>query len=399
MLIIIANDHAHVAGGASEVAIREAILLKEGGHKVLFLACVLPVDDRLRRANIEVIATGQAELKEKNGASGIAEGIWNFNLSRVVADLAARYKRDKVVLHVHSFSKALTSSLFVYAHRAGWRILLTLHDYFVACPNGGFYDYQNERICHLSGLGVRCVLVNCDKRRYAHKVFRVLRNSALMFSGALRGVDGFVCLSESSQNILSKHLAGKRIFHLKNPSGFSKKKINSVAEKNTFSYVGQLSHEKGPDIIANVANQMGLGLELAGEGALRNILVGTGGTIKVLGWQKSEEVGKLLDRSRCLLFPSRWYEVQPLAPLEAMAKGVPIIVSGCSAAREYVDKSGGGMIVNDVESLEEWKACIRKMLLPEVAEAMGRAAYEWFWSAWPDNKAHVEALVEIYGEL
>ena len=82
------------------------------------------------------------------------------------------------MLHLHGYTKALTTTPALAAHRAGFTVVCTLHDFFSACPNGAFFDYRRERPCTLRAMSTACVSRNCDKRHPAHKAYRVLRGVA-----------------------------------------------------------------------------------------------------------------------------------------------------------------------------------------------------------------------------
>ena len=68
----------------------------------------------------------------------------------------------KTIVHVHGWTKSLSSSVVQEALQRDFQIVISLHDYFVACPNGGFYNYKKKHICRLKPLSKACVLSNCD---------------------------------------------------------------------------------------------------------------------------------------------------------------------------------------------------------------------------------------------
>ena len=82
----------------------------------------------------------------------------------------------RTVVHLHGYTKALTTSPVRAARRAGVPVVCTLHDFFSACPNGAFFDYGSQAPCIRRALSMGCITARCDKRAYVHKLFRVMRS-------------------------------------------------------------------------------------------------------------------------------------------------------------------------------------------------------------------------------
>jgi glycosyltransferase involved in cell wall biosynthesis len=72
-------------------------------------------------------------------------------------------------------------------------------------------------------------------------------------------------------------------------------------------------------------------LRIAGAGPLEGSLEGT----RHLGWLGPERLAQALRESRALLFPSRWQEPFGILGLEALAQGVPVIVTARGGAPDW----------------------------------------------------------------
>ncbi len=55
----------------------------------------------------------------------------------------------------------------------------TIHEYFLFCPNGGFYNYQTQKACPLTPMSAQCLTTNCDSRSYPQKLWRVARQAIM----------------------------------------------------------------------------------------------------------------------------------------------------------------------------------------------------------------------------
>jgi glycosyltransferase involved in cell wall biosynthesis len=131
----------------------------------------------------------------------------------------------------------------------------------------------------------------------------------------------------------------------------------------TIGFAGRLVPEKGMEVLLNAAVKLhgrwriiaaGTGPEQIRLEALAEKL-GIGSRIEWLGMIPQMELQELWPRIDCVVQPSRpnngWVESYSYATVEAMAWGVPAVVSDCGALPELV--GGAGMVVppGDVAAL------------------------------------------------
>ena len=147
--IVIINDFDYVQGGASKVAIDTANLLSDE-YNVYFFSGDSNQSSTLKE-NIKKVCTNQGEtLKDKNKLRGIINGIYNFKAKNQLKKLLSTLDENETIIHVHGWTKCLSSSVFDISWKLGFKLVLTMHDYFTACPNGGYFNYKkNERVIFL----------------------------------------------------------------------------------------------------------------------------------------------------------------------------------------------------------------------------------------------------------
>jgi glycosyltransferase involved in cell wall biosynthesis len=140
----------------------------------------------------------------------------------------------------------------------------------------------------------------------------------------------------------------------------------------TALWVGTNPALKGLDITIKAAEIAGINL----------IVVGTEGKstkyTKYLGRVRPEDMNNIYNRADLLLFPS-FYESYPIVPLEAMASGLPVVVSEASHV-EIMKNGREGYIVKSHKPKDYAKA-IEKVI--DTRKKLGKAArrtakrYDW----------------------
>ena len=398
--VIILNDYAYINGGASKVAIDEAVGLAEAGVKVIFFAACGSICEELKNANLEVICLGQNELINagKNPLS-MLQGLWNFAAARELKKLLKQLDKNNIIIHLHGYTKALSSSVVRVAHEQKFKTICTLHDFFTACPNGAFFDYISCKPCQKSAISIGCVVRNCDKRGYHHKIYRVVRGLTQKYIGRLpKNIKNYIPLSQQSVDLLRPYLPkDAKFFPLENPISALKSPPINVRKNSKIIFVGRLDAEKGIEILLEAAKKTQSQLTFVGDGALQQ-LAKNQENCRVTGWVSPAQVRAELAKARVLVFPSLWYETYGLVVAEAAAMGIPSIVSDISAAAERVQNgiTGWHFTSGDAGDLARILELIKD---DEMVEKAGIAAYNDFWKNPQILTQHIEKLIEIYNSL
>lgn len=395
--VLVLNDFCYVQGGASKVAIDEAVALAQSGARVTFVGAVGPVCAALMDAPLETVCLGQAELLSAGKhPAALVQSMWNGTARRRIADILRTRDAARTVVHLHGYTKALSTSPMLAVRDAGFAAVCTLHDFYAACPNGAFFDFKRQEPCTRRALSASCMAANCDKRAYAHKLFRIARGlaqrDAARFPASVRD---YITLSDRSASILRDYLPRDARMHaLGNVIDATQAPPVDAAVSQDIVFVGRLDIEKGVLLLAQAAAAAGLPVTFVGDGPLRQEVEATPG-MSVTGWLPSAEVKRHLAAARCLAFPSLWYEAYGLVVAEAAAQGVPAIVSDISAAAERVVHGQTGWHVRSGDS-EAWRAALLQSRDDIAIRAAGAAAYAAFWADPPTPAAHTAGLQAIY---
>ena len=399
--VIIVLDHANVTGGQAKVAFDSAHGLKQAGHNPIIFAAAGPVDAGLTAAGIEVVCLGQADLL--GNASKLAaavQGVWNFRAAAALRDLLARMPRENTVVHVHGWAKALSPSIAGPIIASKLAAIYTIHEYFLFCPNGGFYNYQKGHVCKLEPMSAACLSTHCDSINYPRKLWRSARQLVMTQVANLPGAfSDYITISRFQVGIVAGRLpGGVRLHDVSNPIAVENLGPKPEAASGEVIFVGRISPEKGPFLFAGAARKAGLVPVVVGDGPVAGELAARYPEARILGWKSPYEVKNLMRSARALVFPSLWYEGQPLTVLEAKGLGTPVIVSDGCAGREEIEDGVSGLWFKstDVDALA---AALGRVGDDGLVRSMSKAAYDSFWSNPPTLERHVGAICGIYREM
>lgn len=337
--VITVSDYGQINGGNAKVAIESATALANiVEESILFCAVGENFEDLLSK-NVKVICLNQYDiLNNPNRFKAVFQGLWNEKARRKFKKLLQTKNPDETIIHVHSWSNALSSSIFKTAENLGFKVVITIHDYFLACPNGGFYNYKKNHICKLTPLSLKCILCNCDSRKYLHKIWRIFRQLILNNSIKKRKNISYIFISDFCENILTQYINPNKRYRVNNPIEIKNRVKTDAPNNDIYLYIGRLSEEKGIRIFCEAVTKTGLKGVVIGDGYLREELAETYKNIEFIGWQPYEKIREYILRGRCLVFPSIWYECSPLTIPEVQAFGLPCLVSDCCAGKDFVSK-------------------------------------------------------------
>lgn len=398
--VFVLNDYSAPNGGSSVVALLSARELAQRGSRVTLFTAKGPKAEP--EFGMRTVCLEQEEIsKDPNRLRAVAKGLHNVSAARALRRELAGQDRARTVVHVHTYTKALSSSVIAAALDLGFPVVLSLHDYFITCPTGSFFQHQQSRICDLRPLSWNCLVSKCDRRHFAHKQWRVartfLQNQVLKLD---RRIKHFVGVSDFSVRLIKPLLpAAARVFTIRNPVSCRDFGPAPVGENEDFLFIGRFSPEKGPQLFAKAAEKLGIPAVFIGDGDLGQKLRRLCPGARFTGWLADTEVRDWLRRARCLVFPPLWYETLGMVVVEAASAGVPAIIASRCAATDFVRHGQTGLVFEhgSVDSLCDRLAELRKD--GGKARRLGEASYRWYWDDPWTVERHVDELLHLYDRI
>ncbi|OYW62274.1 MAG: hypothetical protein B7Z40_17325 [Bosea sp. 12-68-7] len=399
MRCVIVSDFGAVNGGAAKVAIESARGLAEAGVDVVFACAIGPVSPRLGHPRIDVQRFEGEEIWKVGGRIAAArQGIWNAAAHAFLTTLLERQPPGTIV-HLHQWTKAFSPAAIAAAGESGLPVAVTLHDYFSFCPTGGYFDFKAGRPCARRPMSGGCMAANCDRESYAHKLVRVARQ--WRSDEALRALAQplFIHVSDFARDVARPFLPRQgRHLVVENMMEAQKRPPADVAGNRHALFLGRFTQEKAGDVLARAAREAGMPVRFVGEGPLHAEILQANPAADFGAWLPAERVFEEIERARCLVLPSLWYEPGPLVVAEARSRGVPVVLARTTGPAGWIRDGGDGLLVDggDVAGLA---AALVQLQDDDTARRMGEAAYRHYWADPLTVERHVARTVSAYETL
>lgn len=401
MTVLVVTDACILDGGVAKVVLDSVRLLRAKGVPVVIFCGGSEIDANFKSLGVPIVTCGQYELKDvRHRYLTMIKGLWNWTIAERLKRFLSEFDPKDTAVHIHTWSKILSPAVFSVLRKSGFKTVMTCHGYNLSCPNGAQYDFQMQRVCPLKGCGLRCLVRNCDARCYAHKIWRWVRQCVVLAQLRKFPALRLVTISDREQSHLHDQIGNRHEFiRINNPMVFPFEAVVQHGERDSFVFVGRMSAEKAPQLFAEAVTRCNARGIMIGDGELLEDLRGNYPKIEFLGWRSSTEIADVLSRrAAVVVLPSVCFEGAPLVPLEAMAHGVPCIISDATNAVEYIDDGETGLLFRsgDVDDL----VCKMRQLM-DVARrnAIAHNVRSRFARSRYDEKTHVEKLLALYSRL
>jgi glycosyltransferase involved in cell wall biosynthesis len=369
--VLLLHNRYRSLGGEERAVAETAALLRRHGHSVTVLERASAGIGRVRAAR-----------------SLLAGGEDADEVARLVLELRAD------VVHAHNLHPLFGWRTLAAARGAGARTVLHLHNFRLFCSIG--VAFRDGEPCHecqgrntLPGLRHRCRGPVTESAVYA----AALRAQQPRL---LDAADQLVVLSHAHGDLLHGHgLSRERISVV--PNFVTEFADESLAGHGRFALVaGRLVEEKGVDTAIRAAIASGVPLVVAGEGPDEARLRALAGDadVRFTGWLEPDRLARLRSGAAMVLAPSRCEEACPFAVLEALAGGVPVLVSDRGGLPEMVGDAEGGFL--PAEDLAAWASAVASLWAdPERRRSRGEAAARRAREAYGEDSAYA-GLMRAY---
>ena len=343
-------------------------------------------DGRQAGYEIETLRRTSKNLRDKflGRVRGFFAGIYSFSGRRMMRKALRSFRPD--IVHIHNLYPFISPAVLPLCRKAGIPVIMTVHNYRLICPTGLFLrDGKPCENCLRNGNERDCLRYNCENDLFRSLGFMLRNCVARRMRFYIDNVDYYCCLTDFlRQKLLQAGFAPEKIkvFHnyVKYYEPADPTPETEAWGKGFVGYVGRLSHEKGYDLLYEVARRHPE-IEFRLAGSLRNE---TGemppANVKLCGLLKPELLALFYDSAAFIVIPSRCYEGFPMVLLESSSHSRCCVAPNHGAFPELMTdtetgKLGGSLFTpGDIDSLEQSITALWNN--KPLAEELGRIACE-----------------------
>ena len=382
MHILQVHNSYRQSGGEDTVVAADARLLRSAGHAVTQYVVPNPVRS---------IETGVR----------LGLSLWNPVAGRRFRRRLEVAKPD--VVHIHNTWFSITPSAAYEARRAGAPVVMTLHNYRLSCANGQFFRDGTQCTDCLNGSAFNGLLHRCYQDSFAASAFAAANTGIhRKLDTWTKNVDLFLCLTEFAKDrfIEAGIPAGKlRVRHncIEDPD----ERTVPASKSHQIAYIGRLAGEKGVRGLLEawrLARLEDFELLVVGDGPEREALE----AMRVPGVQftgsvEHQAVLRTLRSVRCLVFPSLWFEGEPMIVVEALAAGTPVLASSVGGIPELLGYGSAGWLT-EAGDVDAWRRSLHDLLNNADIDTKARAARDMYLKRHTPQEG-LQSLVGSYESL
>jgi glycosyltransferase involved in cell wall biosynthesis len=368
--------HRH-RGGEDNVVEREQALLSAQGHDV----CLFE---------------GRNSPRASKAAGQLVGSIWNPRAAGALEDAIGSFSPD--VVHLHNTWYAMSPAVAVRASRLGAPVVMTLHNFRLACVNGLLY--RDGALCEdcvghgpWRGVAHRCYRGSVGASAAAATQLAIHRQARTW----PRSVDVFLALSEfAARRHAAAEIPPQRIFVKYNFVDDPGPRDRLPSRSDEILFVGRDSPEKGLDrLLASWTVAAPRGLRLTVIGPIDQDSTGLSDpSVTFAGPLPADRVMSRMRQARALVVPSRCPEGPSLAVFEALAAGLPVVGSALGGIDELLSSLEHSTAVADDDEVG-WIAALGALIDGDLVDRGGAEARSLYEERFAPRHA-VAALSEAY---
>ncbi len=333
------------------------------------------------------------DFKDLNKNKSISNGIKALKTSVVSADALSKLdlilaEHDIKIAHLHNIHHYITPAIVEKLSKRGVKILWTLHDYKIICPENSFVS--NGKICEkcINGSFYHCAINKCKKNSFLASSLASFEAYYYHKKKVYNLVDCYLCPSKFlQQKFLEFGFEKSRLFESNLCYDISLIdtfiKQNEIAKENInekyILYIGRLEEIKGIHTLIQAIKETELKLKVVGKGnaeeELKELVISQNiKNVEFVGFKNKTEVFELINNSFFGVCPSEWYENFPYSIAEIFLFSKPVIGSDIGGIPELILENKTGFLFEPGNSKQLREKLIQLWNDEQLVKALGKNA-------------------------
>ena len=405
MKIVLVNYRYFISGGPERYYFNIKEILERNGHTVIPFSIKSPKNFKSEFDDyfMESVDDEEYFVNTRKTPATVLKSFSRMFYSREAYRKFSRLLKDTKpdVVYIMQYHNKISPSIIYAAKKAGVRVVHRISDFQYMCPNALFYN-DRTGVCEdcLQGKPLSCIKNRCV---HGSAVLSAIKTSAKILHDTLHitdKVDDFVVPSSFTLSKLAEYgIDSKKLHHV--PTFFNGNvNIGNLSYEDFFVYVGRIEKQKGLQTLVNAFAGTPHKLVIIGfsndgyDEELKKSLEEKQHNIEFAGRMDFKQISSYLERCRCTLVPSEWYDNFPNSVLESFAFSKPVIATDFGSLKELVIDKVTGLTFpyGDVEALRQRIDYMSAN--PAEAMRMGKEARKMLDEKFTPE-VHYRSLIEI----
>lgn len=403
MKILMCHKFHFLAGGAERYLFDLRKGLSKLGHTVIDFSTQNVRNEYSDYSGYFVKGINFSEISTRRPIYNIKAAlnfIYSFEAKENIERLIDDFKPD--VAHIHNIYHHLSASVLDILRKRRIPIIMTLHDYKLACPNYSLFiqGMPCERCKHKKYFNA--IIHKCLKDSYMASILACLE---MYFCNTFKiyenNVDLFIAPSIFTKNkMIDFGIDAKKIHHL--PYVIDLECFMPDFENGKYIlYFGSLSHKKGVQTLLKSATYLkNLPIKIIGDGPQRAELEQLAHkerllNVEFLGYKQGDELARFIRDAIFVVVPSEWYEVSGLNIYESFASGKCVIGADTGGIPELIEDGYTGLLFRSGDPNDLVRKIFYLTQHPQRIEEWGRNAYRKIHNL-NNPLSHYQELLNIY---
>lgn len=325
--------------------------------------------------------------------------VWSRYYYKALIEKINKGKYD--IIHVQNFFPLFSPSIFYAAKKTGTKVVMTVHNYRLICPNG--LMYVNNNICQEcvgKTLATPSLFKKCYRDNYlATGVTAAMLGFHNMMQTWNNKIDGYICITD----FVKKQL---QLGKIREDKLFVKPNFVTVEIAPVFNpedyyiFVGRIAVEKNIELLLKTFEKNKKKLLIAGDGPMKDIVIKSAekhSNIVYLGKLSLSDTYKKIAYAKAFIFPSKWHEPFGRTIIESFAHGTPVIGSSLGGITELIEDGYNGYLFNPYIA-SDLDAAINKLEESKDSNSLRHHAYLTYQTKYTED-INFKMLIDIYNTV